>query len=133
MYPLALCSVTAVVIILWRFYELHRVKVNAGEFMQNVHEHLTKNEIEVLNHLIDDAATCEDLAEQVLYIQQAGLHPRDVTMLHDLALEPADVFSSTDDDRVYLIQSISRVITRDDKAVTATIRALEITSGIEVT
>ncbi len=96
-------------------------------------DEFTKNEIEVLNHLIDDAETCESLAEQVLYIQQAGLHPRDVTMLHDLALEPADVFSSTDDDRVYLIQSISRVLTRDDKAVTATIRALEITSGIEVT
>ena len=96
-------------------------------------DEFTKNEIEVLNHLIDDAATCENLAEQILYIQQAGLHPRDVTMLHDLALEPADVWSSTDDDRVYLIQSISRVLTRDDKTATATIRALEITSGIEVT
>jgi hypothetical protein len=96
-------------------------------------DEFTKNEIEVLNHLIDDAVTCETLAEQILYIQQAGLHPRDVTMLHDLALEPADVFSSTDDDRVYLIQSVSRVLTRDDKAVTATIRALELTSGIEVT
>ncbi len=96
-------------------------------------DEFTKKEIEVLNHLIDDAETCELLAEQILYIQQAGLHPRDVTMLHDLALEPADVWSSTDDDRIYLIQSISRVLTRDDKTATATIRALELTSGIQVT
>ncbi len=46
MYPLLLCSIAALVIILWRFYELHRVKTNAGEFMENIHSHLSKNQIE---------------------------------------------------------------------------------------
>jgi biopolymer transport protein ExbB len=67
MYPLLLCSVIAVVIILWRFYELHRVKVNAGEFMQNVHDHLTKNEIE------EAIGICESFTGPVVSIVKAGL------------------------------------------------------------
>ncbi len=67
MYPLLLCSVIALVVVLWRFYELHRVKVNAGEFMQSVHEHLTRNEIE------DAIETCDDFTGPVVSIVKAGL------------------------------------------------------------
>ena len=62
MYPLLVCSVIAVIIILWRFYELHRVKVNAGEFMQNVQDHLTRNEIE------DAISICESFTGPVVSI-----------------------------------------------------------------
>jgi len=92
----------------------------------------SESRIEVVNHLIDDDATAIVLAREVLFMQQATLHPRTIAMFHDLALEPADSFSSTDDDRIYLIRQMSRTLKRDAKTVNATIQALEITSGIEV-
>lgn len=67
MYPLVLCSIAALVIILWRFYELHRVKVNAGEFMENIHELLAKNEIE------EAIESCESFTGPVVSIVKAGL------------------------------------------------------------
>jgi biopolymer transport protein ExbB len=67
MYPLLLCSVIALIIILWRFFELHRVKVNAGEFMQNVHDHLRKNKIE------EAIESCENFTGPVVSIVKAGL------------------------------------------------------------
>lgn len=67
MYPLLLCSMIAVVIVLWRFYELHRIKMNAGEFMDNINEHLLKNNIE------EAIESCENFAGPVVSIVKAGL------------------------------------------------------------
>jgi biopolymer transport protein ExbB len=67
MYPLILCSIVALVIIMWRFVELHRVKVNAGEFMRNIHDHLSKNQIE------EAIETCKDFTGPVVLIVKAGL------------------------------------------------------------
>ena len=107
-------------------------ELNECAQMEGVGE-FSENRIEVLNHLIDDAATCQGLAAAVLFMEQAGRHPRTVRMAHDIALEPADVWSSTVDDRVYLIESIARTITRSETALDATLSVLEITDGIEVT
>lgn len=67
MYPLLLCSITAVVVIIWRFIELHRVKVNAGEFMENINDHLSNNEIE------EAIESCKDFTGPVVSIVKAGL------------------------------------------------------------
>ena len=67
MYPLLLCSMIAVVIVLWRFYELHRIKMNAGEFMDNINQHLLKNNIE------EAIESCENFVGPVVSIVKAGL------------------------------------------------------------
>jgi len=67
MYALLLCSMTALMVILWRFYELHRIKVNAGEFMENIHRHLKKNEIQ------EAIECCDDFSGPVVSIVKAGL------------------------------------------------------------
>jgi hypothetical protein len=93
----------------------------------------SENRIEVLNHLIDDDATAIVLAREILFMEAAKLHPRSVKMATDIGLEPADVWSSTLDDRIYLVTGISRTLKRDSSSVLASVTALEITSGIEVT
>lgn len=67
MYPLLLCSIAALGIILWRFYELHRIKTNAGEFMENINSYLSKNQIE------EAIESCERFEGPVVSIVKAGL------------------------------------------------------------
>ncbi|MBI5115467.1 MotA/TolQ/ExbB proton channel family protein [Candidatus Poribacteria bacterium] len=67
MYPLLLCSIAALVIVLWRFFELHRIKTNAGEFMETINHHLGRNEIE------EAMRSCERFDGPVVSIVKAGL------------------------------------------------------------
>jgi hypothetical protein len=93
----------------------------------------SESRIEVLNHLVDDDETAIDLAREILFMEAAKLHVRNVKMASDVGLEPADTWSSTLDDRTYLITGISRTLKRDSSSLLASVTALEITSGIEVT
>lgn len=93
----------------------------------------SKNEISVVNHLVDDAVTAEDRAREILFQQQASKHVRRVNMLHDLALEPNDIFVTLDDERRFLTRSITRTLRRDTDAVLVALEVFELTDGIEVT
>lgn len=93
----------------------------------------SESRIEVLNHLVDDDTTAIVLAREILFMEAAKLHPRNVKMASDVGLEPADTWSSTVDDRTYLVTGISRTLKRDSSTLLASVTALEITSGIEVT
>ncbi len=108
------------------FPEIRRRAVVAGTPV------FTTNEIEVQNHLIDDAATCEIVAREILFLEQATEHPRDVVMFHDLALEPGDVFTTLDDERSFLCTGVSRTLSRTGDPIQATVSAEEVTTGIEV-
>lgn len=91
----------------------------------------TANEIEIENHLVDDEALAQQLARDALFFELAKGHPRDITMLHDVALEPLDAFSDLVTDRRFVAMSIRRRLIPEGRAVFASIRALEISDNTE--
>ena len=91
----------------------------------------SKNSITVSNHLIDNAETAQARAKDLLFLQQATLHPRSVLAVQDLALEPGDSFTTLDDNRVYYIRAMSRTLLRAGETIDVQMECYEITNGIE--
>ncbi len=88
-----------------------------------------RRSVTVENHLLDTQTLCNQAAVRTLNLAQARQNVRDVEALHDLLLEPDDIFEY--DGRRYMIHSISRTLTRDPNAdALARYSCFEITSGV---
>jgi hypothetical protein len=87
------------------------------------------DEIIIDNHLVQNQADADSSARNVLFRQQVRRNERRVQMLHDLRLEVDDVFE-TPDARRYLIERISRVLSRRSDEVVANLSCFEVTEGV---
>lgn len=88
------------------------------------------NRVTVENHLIQEQSWADDSARVILFRQQAKGNPRTVTALHDLRLEPDDVFEIPGNRR-FLIETISRALVRRAEEVLATYSTFEVTPGLD--
>lgn len=104
------------------FKEIKAIAEIAGTLAQN------RIRIEVENHLITTQANADQIAADVLLLEQAKGAPRNFTMIHDLRLEPNDVFQ-TQDLKLFLIQKISRTIRRGVPTI-ATVEAFDSTQTV---
>lgn len=90
-------------------------------------------EIEVLNHLVDNAPQAQVAAREQLFRQQARSRPRDIIMFHDLGLEPDDTFELLADGRRFLVDSISYKLERgSNQNGIVDVKAFEITDNIQL-
>lgn len=89
-----------------------------------------REDVVIENHLLNTEADCTNAARETLFLLQAEENPRDVEMLHDLRLEPDDIFQVPTGQR-YLINTVSYTLTRNaDNAIRASVGAFEVTSGV---
>ncbi len=90
-----------------------------------------RQSISVENHLINSQADADERAELILRRQRAKQNLRTITMLHDLRLEPDDVFALGLglDQRRYMIQSINRTLVRGEPTIAA-LNCFEVTAGV---
>lgn len=90
-----------------------------------------RQEISIENHLINSQSDADDTADRELRRERAQQNLRDVEMIHDLRLEPDDVFAvgSGVDARQYMIVSISRRLERGVVPL-AKLNCFEVTSGV---
>lgn len=88
-----------------------------------------RNALEIDNHLVQTQAVADAIAETVLLRKQAQANSRTVSMLHDLRLEPDDVFERADGKR-YMIKSIRRTLRRGAGAIVAAVNCFEVTPGV---
>ncbi len=86
-------------------------------------------EIEIENHLINDDAECEAAALRVLRREVARQNQRTFDAIHDLRLVPDDVFE-TANGRRYMIEKISRVLSRSRDGGRARYDCFEVTPGV---
>lgn len=88
--------------------------------------------VSIENHLVQTQALADSLARDVLFERQARGRPRQFTMLHDLRLEPNDVFRRPGGTagRTYLVEKVSRTLRRGAPPV-AQVVAFEITEGLQ--
>lgn len=93
----------------------------ASEFEQNV--------VTIENHLINTAADAQNAAKNTLFLLQAEENPRDVEMLHDLRVEPDDIFEIPGDRR-FLVDTVSYTLTRSDRVIHASLNCFEVTPGV---
>ncbi len=110
------------------YKEIRRCAKIAGidEFEENV--------LNLENHLVTTEAQADAVAFQQLFIQQATKAPRQIVMVHDLGLQPNDIFEFQDSatpDR-YLVASITRTLTPAVKRIPATVVCFEVTDDISV-
>lgn len=89
--------------------------------------------LRIENQLINSQADADNVAERILRRERAKQNTRNVTMIHDLALEPDDVFELGQglEARRYLINSIRRTLQRGGDHV-VTIDCFEVTPGVIV-
>lgn len=93
-------------------------------------------ELEIENHLVNTPALAESLARQAYFREVANGHPRTVTMLQDVALEPNDSFlietaNGVSVQRRFLITGIARSLVRNPLEVKARVACLEISERME--
>lgn len=90
-----------------------------------------RQQISVENHLINSQADADERAELILRRERAKQNLRSITMIHDLRLEPDDVFALGTglDQRRFMIQSITRTLIRGEPNV-ATLNCFEVTAGV---
>lgn len=86
-----------------------------------------RNELEIENPLVQDQSTADQLALDVLTLEQAKGNARRVEMLHDLLLEPGDVFELAG--RRFFIQSVAYALVRGEETIRAQLDVLEVTAG----
>jgi hypothetical protein len=86
-------------------------------------------ELTIDNHLVQTQAQADASALLVLFRQQARGNQRNVLALHDLRLEPHDVFEISDGRR-FLIEQISRRLVRDVRQIEARYATHEVTAGV---
>ena len=88
------------------------------------------NSVEIENHLIDNQTDADNAARDVLFLLQAQENERDIQMIHDLMLEPDDIFEIPSGQR-FLVDSISYTLVRDPaSALRATLKCYEVTPGV---
>ena len=87
--------------------------------------------ITIENHLINSEVDGEVAAIRVLRRERAKLNQRTIQGIHDLALEPDDVFETANGKR-YMISSISRTLERGGGGGQATYQCFEVTTGVRV-
>jgi len=88
------------------------------------------NALEIENHFISTQAEGDNAARNTLFLLQAEENERTITMIHDLMLEPDDIFEVPSGQR-YLIDTISYTLVRDaSAAVRATLKCFEVTPGV---
>lgn len=87
--------------------------------------------ISIENHLINSQSDADDTADRILRRERAKQNLRSVVMIHDLRLEPDDLFAvgAGLDERRYAIQTISRVLERGIPTI-ATLNCFEVTVGV---
>lgn len=90
-----------------------------------------RQELSVENHLINSQADADDAAERILRRERAKQNLRSVLMIHDLKLEPDDIFSVGLglEERRYMINSISRTLQRSGEHI-ASLNCFEVTAGV---
>lgn len=87
------------------------------------------NRVTVENHLIQSSSDADATARVVLFRQQARGNPRTITALHDLRLEPDDVFEIPGGQR-FIIEKIDRRLARTGDLNLATYSTFEVTAGL---
>jgi hypothetical protein len=88
------------------------------------------NTIEIQNHLINTSADAVNAAKNTLFLLQAEENVRSGQMLHDLRLEPDDIFEIPGN-QTYLIDEISYTLIRNPARVQrATVKCFETTPGV---
>lgn len=107
----------------WVFAEIRAIAELEGVTAE------TLNQVTIENHLVQNQGDADDTARVVLFRQQARGNPRTVTALHDLRLEPDDVWQNPDGRR-FLIEQISRRLVRNPGEVLATYSVFEVTPGL---
>ncbi|MCP4869272.1 MAG: hypothetical protein GY898_11200 [Proteobacteria bacterium] len=88
------------------------------------------NRVTIENHLVQEQDDGDAIARVVLFRQQAKGNPRSITALHDLRLEPDDVWENPDGRR-FLIETITRVLLRGAEEILASYSTFEVTPGLE--
>ena len=106
---------------------LYRELVGIAEIDGTLTEDLVELTIE--NHLVQTQAQADAAALLNLFRQQARGNPRRVEALHDLRLEADDIFEIPDGRR-FLIDSITRTLTRTPGQVLANYATYEVTPGV---
>jgi hypothetical protein len=91
-----------------------------------------ENELVLENHLVSTIAQGDQTSFQQLFRQQAEKHPRRIQMLHDLGLEPNDIFEFQDDGSKYLAVSIVRTLQPDASRTHAIVDCLEVTPDVSL-
>ena len=90
--------------------------------------------MEIENHLINSVSDCDTIAERILRRERAKQNSRTIRSVFDLRIEPDDVIAlqAGVDQRSYMIQQVSRTLTRGNAAQggTATLTAFELTPGV---
>ncbi len=91
-----------------------------------------REQVSIENHLINNQPDCDATATRVLRRERAKQNLRSIESLHDLRLEPDDVFQIGTglELRRYMIKAISRTLQRGRDAVLASLDCFEITSGV---
>lgn len=110
----------------WVFAELPRTAQVEG--LSGDEERRT---LRIENHLVNTAADCVAIAVRVLRRLRAQQNARQIRMLHDLALEPDDLFGVGlgAARRTYVVTAIRRTLSRKGDGL-AQVEAFEVTSGV---
>lgn len=87
MYPIILCSVLALAIILERLYRLYKARIDTGQFMDSISQTLKRNRV------MDAVQMCEATPGPIASIVKAGIlkHDRTKTEIKE-AIEDAGLF-----------------------------------------
>lgn len=85
--------------------------------------------ITIENQFINTQAQADTVALRTLKRLRAQQNKRRFEMVHDLLLEPDDIFELSDGSR-HMIESINRTLVRDDSGGRAVVNAFEVTSGV---
>ena len=107
----------------WVYQEIKARACVAGasEFEENV--------VTIENHLINTQTDANTAAKNTLLLLQAEENPRTATLLHDLRLEPDDIFEIPGP-RLFLIDRVTYTLTRSDRAFIASMDCFEVTPGV---
>ena len=91
-----------------------------------------REQVSIENHLINTQVDCDLIATRTLRRERAKQNLRQVATIHDLRLEPDDIFQTGTglELRRYQILSISRTLQRDRDAILATLNCFEVTAGV---
>ncbi len=71
MYPIILCSVIALAIIMERVYHLHRARIDTKKFMDEIADRLKRNKI------VEAIEMCENTPGPLAHILRAGILKHD--------------------------------------------------------
>ncbi len=91
-----------------------------------------ENELVLENHLVSTEAQGDATSFQQLFRQQADKHPRQITMLHDLGMEPNDIIEFQDDGSRYLVTSITRTLQPNADRTLTVVRCLDVTPDVSL-